>query len=294
MPCCLPAQRSLGTQHQPWAGQQRDPLLPGPKSQLARLGRGTWRQRDESLVPVYGWLAAGTGTGTHPAARGWPPSCNRSWEQLCEPCPASRHQLSPSGGQRWVCRAPGLRSHTLPGQSTHACTGAGRCLAETVPGAMFIPAWVLNGQQLVGGGLSAAAGWQPPPAAPGPRALSWDSSQRPGSGGSGDSYFGQPKAPQLSCSLQHRACAGAGTRVLPWAALGEVHVLPIGTPAPCCLLHPEVSHIPGMRQPGVELTWVTLNPARHLCASQPDVSVPPSQLRPGWRKEQQLQDVQPK
>lgn len=53
-------------------------------------------------------------------------------------------------------------------------------------------------------------------------------------GGSGDSYFGQPKAPQLSWSLQHRAYAGAGTWVLSWAALGEVHTLPMRSPAPRC------------------------------------------------------------
>lgn len=74
----------------------------------------------------------------HPAARGRPPSCNRSWEQPCEPCPASGHQLSLSRGQRRVCRAPRLWPHTLPGQSTHGCTQA--VLGKTAPGAMLVPA----------------------------------------------------------------------------------------------------------------------------------------------------------
>lgn len=40
--------------------------------------------------------------GVHPAAGGWLPSCNRRWEHFCKPCRTSRHQLSLSGGQRWV------------------------------------------------------------------------------------------------------------------------------------------------------------------------------------------------
>lgn len=42
MPGHLPAHRSQGTEHGPQAGQQHDPLLPGPKSQLASPGKRTW------------------------------------------------------------------------------------------------------------------------------------------------------------------------------------------------------------------------------------------------------------
>lgn len=86
---------------------------------------GYWHGRDWDMA------------GGHPVVCGWPPSCNRSWEQLYKPCPASGHQLSLSGGQRWVRGAPGLRPYTLPRQST----GAGWCLGETVPWAMLVPAW---------------------------------------------------------------------------------------------------------------------------------------------------------
>lgn len=89
--------------------------------------------------------------GGHPVVCGWPPSCNRSWEQLYKPCPASAHQLSLSGGQRWVCGAPGLRPYTLPRQSTRGCTRAGWCSGETVPWAMLVPAW--------GAQQPAACGW---------------------------------------------------------------------------------------------------------------------------------------
>jgi len=234
----LPAHRSPGKQYQPQAQQQH---LPPPcaraQEPAGQAGKGTWWQRDTSLVPVYGWLVAwrgrGQGWGGHPAASGCPPSCNRSWEQLCEPCPASRHQLSPSRGQKWVCRAPGLRPHTLPGQSTHGCTGSGQRSGEAVPGAMLVPA--RGARRSAAGGRWAECCGRMAAASSCSRSVGRCHGIAPSSqaalGDSGNSYFGQPKAPQLSCSLQHGACAGAGTRLLPWAALKEVHTLPMGSPS---------------------------------------------------------------
>lgn len=97
-----------------------------------------------------------------------------------------------------------------------------------------------------------------------------------GEWGQGDSYFGQPQAPQLSCSLQHRARAAAGTRVLPWVALGEAHA----------------SH-------GVPGTLLRPAPGKHLqamwqCSAHPSGSVPPSWVRAEHEEEQQPGDLQPK
>lgn len=68
---------SPGMQHWPWAGQQHHILLPGPKSLLPRLGRGTRWQRDASLFLLYGLV--GMGMRENPVACGWLPTCNRSW-----------------------------------------------------------------------------------------------------------------------------------------------------------------------------------------------------------------------
>lgn len=66
MPGSLPAHHSPGTQ--PRAGQHCHPLLPGPKSQLAWLGRGRcWRRKGNGMgkgmgrggcAPCSMWLAA--------------------------------------------------------------------------------------------------------------------------------------------------------------------------------------------------------------------------------------------
>lgn len=178
------------------------------------------------------------------------------------PCP---------GGNGVFAECQGCSCTPSPGRAPMGALELGRAGGETVPGAMLVPAW--------GAQWSAAHGWWAECCSRMAATSSCSGSvghchgiaisQQPGSEGSGDSYFGQPKAPQLSCFLQHRACTGAGTRVLSWAALGEVHTLPLSSPAPLCPLHPEESHIPEMRQPRAELTWMKLNPSRQFCASQP-------------------------
>lgn len=85
------------------------------------------------------------------------------------------------------------------------------------------------------------------------RALSWESCQRPGSGGRGDSYFGQPKAPQLSCLLQCRDREAVGTGLLLWV---------VGVPS---TLQPANIHVPNIRQ----LAAAGVGDAQ-LCPSQLD------------------------
>lgn len=66
------------------------------------------------------------GLGEHPAASGWLPSCKRSWEQLCKPCPASGHQLSLSRGNGVFAEPPGCSCTPSPSRAPMGVPELGR------------------------------------------------------------------------------------------------------------------------------------------------------------------------
>lgn len=111
-------------------------------------------------------------------------------------------------------------------------------------------------------GLSTAAGWQLPPAAPGRRTLSWESCLRPGRGGEwGQLFWAAPGAPAVVLA----AAQSPGCSRDPGAALGSVRG---GARFPWGPRHP-AAPCAQQTSPG---DVATLSTSEQLCSSQPGAS----------------------
>lgn len=219
MPSRLPAHRSPGTQHQPGQGSNATSFCHGSRARWLGQGGGpsSRETRAWSLCVAGSWCDRdrdrdGGGTLRHVADRQVATLAGSSSASPAQP-PGTSYPRP--GGKAGFAEPQGCGCTPSPGRAPMGAPGQGSARGTQSPGKCSSQPGVLSRQQPTDGWLSAGAGWQPPPAAPGPWGtvmgyLLVDREQ----GGEGTAILGSPRQPSCHalCSTDPVLGQGPGCR----------------------------------------------------------------------------------